>query len=113
MFSGGRYALRDLINLGAVTIGEEIATPINCYGNSNWIKIDNHYFSVSESYLHPFIGVGASTKEDFKEKITNDIYELYNFTPDILIEETKESYINNDDVILNISLEYSKSKGSK
>ena len=34
---------------GFVHIGNfrEIATPINCYGNSNWIKIDNHYFSVS------------------------------------------------------------------
>lgn len=113
VFSGGRYALRDLINLGAVTIGEEIATPINCYGNSNWLKIDNHYFSVSESYLHPFIGIGASSKEEFKEKITNDIYELYNFKPDILVEETKESYINNEDVILNKALEFVKTKKLK
>ena len=93
---------------GFVHIGNfrEIATHINCYGNSNWIKIDNHYFSVSESYLHPFIGIGASSKEEFKEKITNDIYELYNFKPDILVEETKGSYINNEDIILNKALEF-------
>lgn len=112
VFSGGRYALKDLIELGAITIGEEIATPINCYGNSNWLKIDNHYFSVSEKYLHPFINVGATNKEEFKEKITKDIYVPYYFKPDILIEETKKSYINNEDIILGAALEYAKNKGS-
>lgn len=108
VFSGGRYALRDLINLGATVIGEEISTPINCYGNSNWINIDNHYFSISECYFHPFMDVSASSKEEFNERITDDIRKPYIYHPDIEIKEKKEDYLNNVDTILNYALEYSK-----
>lgn len=108
VFSGGRYALRDLINLGATTIGEEISTPINCYGNSNWINLDNHYFSISECYFHPFIGVSASSKEEFNEVITDNIRKPYIFHPDIEVTQTKEDYLKGVDTILNFALEYSK-----
>ena len=110
VFSGGRYALRDLINLGATTIGEEISTPINCYGNSNWIDIDGHYFSVSECYFHPFLGWGVSSKEKFQKEATNELLLPYIFSPDILIETKKEDYIKNIDTILNYSIDYSKNK---
>ncbi len=110
VFSGGRYALRDLINLGAITIGEEIGTPINCYGNSNWINIDGYYFSVSECYLHPFARWGVSSKEDFNEKATDELLFPYIYKPDILIEESKEDYIKGVDTILNYAIEYSKNK---
>ena len=110
VFSGGRYALRDLINLGATTIGEEIGTSINCYGNSNWVNLDNHYFSVSECYFHPFIGVSASSKEEFNEIITDEIRKPYIFHPDIEVKETKEDYLNGIDTILNYALKYSKIK---
>lgn len=93
VFSAGRYALRDLINLGAVTIGEEIGTPINCYGNSNWINIDNTHFSISERYFYPLCNIGIKSKEEFKLKMTEDILLPYIFKPDILIEETIEDYI--------------------
>jgi hypothetical protein len=110
VFSGGRYALIDLINLGATTIGEEISTPINCYGNSNWINIDGHNFSVSECYFHPLLEFSASSKKEFQEKTTNDILLPYIFIPDILIEAGKEDYIQGVDTILNYALEYSKQK---
>ena len=110
VFSGGRYALRDLINLGATTIGEEISTPINCYGNSNWCNIDNHYFSISECYFHPFIGISARSKEEFNEKITDDIRKPYIYHPDIEVKETKEDYLHNIDTILNFAIEYSKNQ---
>ncbi len=110
VFSGGRYALRDLINLGAITIGEEIGTPINCYGNSNWINIDGHYFSVSECYFHPFLGWSASSKEEFNDEATDELLLPYIFKPDILIEEKKEDYMQGVDTILNYAIEYSKSK---
>ena len=110
VFSGGRYALRDLINLGAITIGEEISTPINCYGDSNWCNIDNHYFSISECYFHPFMGISARSKKEFIEKITDDIRKPYIYHPDIEVKETKEDYLNNNDTILNYALEYSKNK---
>ena len=47
VFSSGSFALMNLIDLGATTIGEEIGTPINSCGNSNWFNIDDHRFSVS------------------------------------------------------------------
>ncbi len=108
VFSGGRYALRDLINLGAITIGEEIGTPINCYGNSNWIQIDNHWFSVSECYFHPFLGWSVSSKEEFQQEVTDELLRPNIFHPDILMEEKEEDYINNIDTILIYALEYSK-----
>lgn len=108
VFSGGRYALRDLINLGAITIGEEISTPINCYGNSNWINIDDHHFSISECYFHPFLGWSASSKEEFAKEATPELLLPWIFKPNILIEETLEDYMQNKDTILNYALEYSK-----
>lgn len=110
VFSGGRYALRDLINLGAVTIGEEISTPINCYGNSNWINIDNHYFSVSEHYYHPMYGISFQTKEEYQNKITEKLLLPYIFKPDICIKPTKEDFINENDAILETAIQYHKSR---
>lgn len=108
VFSGGRYALNDLINLKATTIGEEISTPINCYGNSHWCTIDNHHFSISECYFHPFIGISASSKKEFNKKITKQVKIPYIFHPDIEVHQTKEDYLNNIDTILNYALKYSK-----
>lgn len=113
VFSGGRYALRDLINLGATTIGEEISTPINCYGNNNWIEIDNHYFSSSECYFHPILGWSASSKKEFNDEVTEELLAPYIFTPDILVEEKKEDYLQGIDTILNYAIEYSKEKKMK
>ena len=108
VFSGGRYALRDLIKLGAITIGEEISTPTNCYGNSHWFTINKHNFSVSECYFHPFVGWSASTKEEFQNEVTKELYTPHIFIPDILVEETKEDYLKDQDTILNYALEYSR-----
>lgn len=110
VFSSGRYALIDLINLGAITIGEEISTPINCYGNNTWINIDEHYFSVSKRYFHPFIGCTISSKEEFQKIATEDLLSPCIFTPDILIKETKEDYMQGIDTILNYAIEYSRTK---
>lgn len=110
VFSGGRYALRDLINQVAITIGEEISTPINCYGNSNWIEIDGHYFSASECYFHPFLGWGASSKEEFQREATEELLSPFIYKPDILIEERKEDYMQGIDTILDYAIEYSKTK---
>lgn len=105
VFSGGRYALRDLINLGAITIGEEIGTPTNCYGNSNWIHIDGHHFSVSSCYLHPFMGWSASSKEEFQDEVTDDLLVPLIFHPDILVEESEEDYIKDVDTVLSYAIE--------
>ena len=108
VFSGGRYALRDLINLGAITIGEEISTPLNCYGNSNYLNIDKYSFSVSECYFHPFAFWNASSKEEFKNEATLELLKPLIFKPDILVNESKEDYINGVDTILEYAIFYSK-----
>lgn len=108
IFSGGRYALRDLMNLGAVTIGEGISTPINCYGNSNWVNIDEHYFSISEHYYHPIYGIVLQTKDEYKEQVNEVMLLPYIFEPDIKIELTKEDFVNGYDPILTFALEYQK-----
>lgn len=113
VFSGGRYALRDLINLGAVTIGEEISTPINCYGDSKWIDIEGHRFSISECYFHPFLEWSASSKNEFDEEATDELLLPYIFKPDVPIEERKEDYIEGSDSILNYALDYCKTKRQK
>lgn len=108
IFSGGRYALRDLINLGATTIGEGISTPINCFGNSHWCNIDNRYFSISECYFHPFIGLSVSSKEEYIKNVTDEIRKPVVFHPDIEVKQTKEDFINNNDTVLNYALKYSR-----
>ena len=107
VFSAGRYALRDLIELGATTIGEEIGTPINCYGDSNWFEINNLRFSVSECYFNPFERRTASSKEEFKS-IEQDEKKDIIFKPNIEIKQSKDDFINNIDTILNFAIEYSK-----
>ena len=68
IFSAGRYALIDLINLGSITIGEGIGTPLNCYGNSNRFTLNKYYtFVVSEMYFDPTRKIEIKTKEEFKK----------------------------------------------
>ena len=109
VFSGGRYALRDLIDLGATTIGEEISTPINCYGNSNWFAFDDHYFSVSEQYFNPFMHAQATTKQEYKD-LPDEVKEPIIFHPEIKVEQTEDDYINGRDTVLEHALSYAKLK---
>lgn len=110
VFSGGRYALIDLIKLGATTIGTEISTPLNCFGNSDWIEYNKHYFSSSSWYLAPNIGWSASSQEEYASEVTEEILKPAYFKPDIEIEQTKEDYINGIDTVLSYTLEMLNSK---
>ena len=110
VFSGGRYALLDLIRLGATTIGTEISTPLNCYGNSDWLEVNNHWFSSSSWFLAPNIGWSASSKEEYNSEVTEEIVTPVFFKPDIYVDQTKEDYINGIDTILNYALSISNSK---
>jgi len=108
VFSGGRFALRDLIDLGAITIGGEISTPINCFGNNVFCNIDNHEFTVSRSYLDPCRHIQANTKEEYDERITEELRVPIIFKPDIEIKQTIEDYLNDVDTVLEYALKYSK-----
>lgn len=113
VFSAGRFALKDLIDLGATTIGEEIGTPINCYGNNSWIEVDNQYFASSSKYFNPIIGWSASSQEEFKNEVTDEILKPIIFKPDIYVLQTKEDYINGVDTVLEYALEFSKENKKK
>ena len=104
IFSGGRYALIDLIKLGAITIGDEISTPINCYGNSHHELINKYWqFSISNSYLDPLNNIDIKSKEQFN-KLASLEYKPIIFKPNIYISETLESFINDTDSVLNTAL---------
>lgn len=108
VFSGGRYALVDLINLGATTIGDMIATPLNCYGNNDWKEIDGHWFSTSSSYLHPLMKWSAHSKEEYESEVTTELIKPSLFRPDIFVTQTFDDFINGIDTVLEYALEYSK-----
>ena len=110
VFSAGRFALRDLINLGAITIGEEISTPINCYGNNSKVDIDGHIFSISSRYFHPFLGVSIRSKEEYKKLATSEVLKPVYFKPDIEINEKEEDYLMGEDTILNYAFMYIEQK---
>lgn len=109
VFSGGRYALLDLIGLGATTIGTEISTPLNCYGNSNWIEYDGYWFSSSESFLAPNFGWGASSKKEFSSEVTDEYITPVFFKPDIFLEQSKKDYMAGIDTALEFAINYAKS----
>ncbi|MDO4742142.1 MAG: hypothetical protein Q4A79_02090 [Candidatus Saccharibacteria bacterium] len=104
VFSGGRYALLDLIKLGATTIGSEISTPLNCYGNSNWLEYKGYWFSSSESFLAPNFGWGASSKEEYSSRATKDFIIPVFFKPDIFMEQSKEDFMAGVDTVLEYTI---------
>lgn len=113
IFSAGRYALVDLINLGSITIGEGIGTPLNCYGNSKRFTLNKYYtFVVSEMYFDPIRKIEVATKENFK-KLDKSILEDAIFKPDYFITQTKEDFINNKDTILEFALTLEQSHNLK
>lgn len=106
VFSGGRYALINLIELGAITIGTGISTPLNCYGNSGWIKHNGYTFASSTCFLAPNVGVAAFSKEDYSLKVTKDVTIPKFFKPDIFVEQSKEDYINGVDTVMAYAFKY-------
>ena len=107
VFSAGRYALMDLLKLGAITIGEEIGTPINCFGETNRIKVDYYTFTSSSAYFYPG-KCNVRNKDDFKRLIVDEIREPYIFKPDVYISTTKEDYINGIVTVSEYTLSYNK-----
>lgn len=104
VFSGGRWILKDLIEKGAVTIGEEISTSMSCYGNNKWINIDENWFLISEHYYEPYKNLYFKSKDEFNKYIENHELEEEIYIPDIFIEETIEDYLNRKDIFLEYAL---------
>lgn len=113
IYSSASFTLEELRKLNATFIGEEISTPMNSYGNNKNIDIDGFNFAISSCYFHKTMNLGFFNKEDFNERITPEILKPTIFTPDILVEETKNDYINNIDTILDYAISYSITKTKK
>lgn len=110
VFSSGRFAVLDMKRIGSKIVGEEIGTPINCFGyvSGNGItpnsKINFHFARVYWYEEEDFMKA-TYTKEELNKQ--NDKF----FKPkylqiDVPIEISEEEYQNSsDDVFLNKCLE--------
>ena len=101
--SSGSLALYDLIKLGCVTVGEEIGTPFNSYGEQVWLDIGKYRFAVSTCYFIPSMNIKISDKYELS-KLDSKIFKPVIFKPDYYVESTKEDFINNYDRVLEFAL---------
>ena len=111
VFSGGRFSLIDLINIGSKTVGTGIGTSINCFGNISINEIGNFIFPISNKYFFfkdneiNFI----RNKEDFnlfKNNKQNQNYFIpIIYEPDYTIYNKINDYENNKDVVLEYAME--------
>lgn len=104
VFSSGKFLLVDLIKLGAITIGTGISTPLNCYGNSDWIEYNGYRFSSSSCFFAPNYEWSASSKEEYKSEVRDEFITPVIFMPDVYIEQSKEDYLNGIDNVLEYAL---------
>ena len=104
VFSSGKSLLVDLIKLGAITIGTGISTPLNCYGNSDWIEYNGYRFSSSSCFFAPNYEWSASSKEEYKSEVRDEFITPVIFMPDVYIEQSKEDYLNGIDNVLEYAL---------
>ena len=101
--SSGSLALYDLIKLGCVTVGEEIGTPFNSYGEQVWLDIGKYRFAVPTCYFIPSMNIKISDKYELS-KLDSKIFKPVIFKPDYYVESTKEDFINNKDRVLEFAL---------
>ena len=111
VFSSGKSLLVDLIKLGAITIGTGISTPLNCYGNSDWIEYNGYRFSSSSCFFAPNYEWSASSKEEYKSEVRDEFIAPVIFMPDVYIEQSKEDYLNGIDNVLEYALSMENEKG--
>lgn len=100
VFSGGRWAVIDLKNIGSKIIGTEIGTTLNCFGNTPRTNLGKFFLTASEKYFYydekDSKIKGIESKEEF-EKFKNNpdnnkFFEPQVFKPDYYVENTIEDY---------------------
>ena len=98
VFSSGRFAAIDMIRIGSKIVGEEIGTPINCFGyvSGNGItpnsKINYHFARV---YWYEEEGTmkGIYTKEELKKQ-SEEFFKPKYLRIDIPVEVNEDEYKN-------------------
>lgn len=110
VFSSGRFAAIDMKRIGSKIVGEQIGTPINCFGyvSGNGItpnsKINFHFARVYWYEEEGFMK-GIFTKKDL-EKQTDEFFEPKYLQIDIPIEVNEEEYTSSlDDIFLSKCIE--------
>lgn len=112
IFSGGRWALIDLKNIGSKFIGTEIGTTLNCFGNVSRQTIFKYILPVAYKYFY-YDEITKSIKQikekdefiKFKNNPENYIYfEPQIFRPDYYVDNTIEDYKNGYDRQLDVAL---------
>ncbi len=106
-FSSGVFALMDMLKLGAITIGEDIGSTINHFGelvalyklpNTKFdFRITTKYFLYNKD---KFKFEAIKSQEEFKSMVTKqDLIPIY-FKPDYFVEEHIVDYKNGRDIYM-------------
>ena len=110
VFSSGRFAAIDMKRIGSKIVGEEIGTPINCFGyvSGNGLTPNTKInFHLARVYWYEEKGFmkGLYTKEELSKQ-NKEFFEPKYLQLDIQIEISEEEYKNSsDDIFLNKCLE--------
>lgn len=118
VFSSGRFAAIDMKRIGSKIVGEEIGTPINCFGCVSGKGItpnSNIHFNFARVYWYEDNGFmkGIYTKEELKKR-DKEFFEPKYLIPDIPIEISEEEYINSlEGVFFNRCIESIKTNSIK
>ena len=116
VYSSGIWAALDLKLIGAYTIGEDIASPINHFGNASsgleledlslFIKTSRKYFLYNEGKYSTYYK--DNFEEYFKDK--KELLEPNFFIVDKKIVPSKEDIVNKNDVVMDYAINYIKGK---
>lgn len=118
VFSSGRFAAIEMKRIGSKIVGEEIGTPINCFGYVSGKGItpnSNIHFNFARVYWYEDNGFmkGIYTKEELKKR-DKEFFKPKYLIPDIPIEINEEEYINSlEDVFFNKCIESIKTNSLK
>lgn len=110
VFSSGRFAAIDMKRIGSKIIGENIGTPVNCFGyvSGNGITPNSNFnFNFSRVYWYEEEGHmrGIYTKEEL-DNCDKDFFEPKYLDIDISIEVKEDEYIDSfDSIFFNKCLE--------
>lgn len=112
VFSGGRFAIFDLKNIGSKFVGTGIATSLNCFGNSPSIIFDEYKLPICNKYFYMDTACElenfrcANSKEEFASLKQNLKYFVPQiFEPDYYVAKTIEDYKNGQDPQFDKALE--------
>ena len=115
MFSSGRMAFVDLKRIGAYSIGTDISTSLNCFGNTPGeyiledlglvVKRSSTYWLYDKDF-----NCTGYIKENFNDffESRKELLEPIFLHPDKYIKYKLEDIINNNDIALKEALDYFK-----